>query len=577
VNALGRFSKLALAALAVGLWSAPALAQVTPGFALDRFEPSESGSEWFANDTLDLRGKFRPSFGIVADYSYRPYILVNPDGSLYSSVVTDQLFFHVGGSLVLFDRLRLGLTLPVMIVQDGSSTGGLVNGQRIALTDSANGGIGDLRVAADLRLYGRYGDAFTLAVGGRLWFPTGDQSRFLGDGDYRVGPHVSVAGDVAWFGYAASVGIVYRANDERFASHPMGTELDFSGAVGARLLDRKLLVGPEVYGSTIVADGGAFFGGHTTPLGVLGSAHYSVGDFRFGLGAGPGLSHAAGTAAFRGLASAEYAPAVRAPPPPPPPPPPPSDRDGDGIIDSEDACPDVPGIRTNDPRTNGCPSDRDHDGIIDSEDACPDVPGIRTNDPKTNGCPSDRDGDGIIDVEDACPDVPGIRTNDPKTNGCPSDRDSDGIVDTLDACPDEPGPPNADPKKNGCPLARVKDNQIVITEQIKFRFGLAVLDPVSDPILDAVLKVMLSHTEIAKIRIEGHTDSVGGAAYNKKLSDGRAAAVADWLVKHGVARTHLTNVGFGLTKPIDTNETDEGRANNRRVEFHIDGEGAPKP
>ncbi|MEO6599089.1 MAG: OmpA family protein, partial [Polyangiaceae bacterium] len=214
---------------------------------------------------------------------------------------------------------------------------------------------------------------------------------------------------------------------------------------------------------------------------------------------------------------------------------------------------------------------------IDAEDACPDLAGIKTDDPKTNGCPSDRDKDGIYDTVDACPDVPGIKTDDPKTNGCPSDRDKDSIVDTLDACPDVPGPANSDPKKNGCPLAFVQDNQIRITEQIKFRFGLAELDPVSDTVLGAVLKVMQEHTDIAKIRVEGHTDNKGAAALNKKLSNARAAAVANWLVKHGIDRSHLTSIGFGFDKPIDTNDTDEGRANNRRVEFHIEGEGKPKP
>ena len=590
----------ALAGATTLAWASPAAAQVASGIALNRFEPSETGSEWFANDTLDIRGKFRPAFGIVADYGYKPYVLINPDESENTSIVTDQLFLHVGGSLVLFDRLRLGVSLPVALNQDGSPTGGLVNGQRIVLSDTG-GGIGDLRGAADVRLVGQYGDPFTMAFGGRIWFPTGDSTKYLGDGDIRVGPHVSVAGDVGAFAYAATIGIIYRANNAPFAGHPTGSEADFGLAMGARALNKRLLIGPEVYGSTVIATSDAFFDPRSTPLGILGSAHYSAGDFRFGLGAGPGLSHAAGTAAFRALASAEYAPAI-APPPPP-------DRDGDGIIDSEDACPDVPGVRTDDPKTNGCPSDRDKDTIIDKEDACPDVPGVRTDDPKTNGCPSDRDKDTIVDTEDACPDVPGVRTDDPKTNGCPSDRDKDtiidkedacpdvpgvrtddpktngcpsdrdkdGIIDTLDACPDVPGPANQDPKKNGCPIAYVKDNQIKITEQIKFRFGLTDLDPVSSPILDAVVKIIAAHADIAKIRIEGHTDNVGSAAYNKILSDGRAAAVANWLVKHGIDRKKLTNVGYGLEKPIDTNDTDAGRANNRRVEFHIEGEGAPKP
>src|SRR4051812_42599960 len=93
--------------------SSPAEAQVAAGFALNRFEPSETGSEWFVNDTLDIRGNFRPALGVVADLAYKPYVLVNPDGSENTSIVTDQFFLHFGGSLVLFDRLRLGVNVPV--------------------------------------------------------------------------------------------------------------------------------------------------------------------------------------------------------------------------------------------------------------------------------------------------------------------------------------------------------------------------------------------------------------------------------------------------------------------------------
>jgi OOP family OmpA-OmpF porin len=563
----------AVVGAAFGAWSAPARAQLAQGFALNRFEPSESGSEWFTSDTLDIRGNLRPALGVVADLGYKPYVLENPDGSESTSIVTDQFFLHLGGSLVLFDRLRLGLSLPIAVTQDGSATGGVVDGERIALDSGA--GIGDLRAAADVRLLGNHGDAFTLAFGARMWFPTGDARKFLGDGDVRVGPRVAVAGDVGPVAYAGSVGVVYRANDHGFAGHPTGTEADFGFAAGIRALDKRLLLGPELFGSTVLTDVSAIFGGHTTPLALLGSAHYTAGDFRFGLGAGPGLSHAAGTAAFRALGSIEYAPGIADQPPPSPPPP--SDRDDDGIPDGQDACRDVTGIRTADPRTSGCPSDRDEDGVVDAQDACPDVHGIRTDDLRTNGCPSDRDKDGVNDVEDACPDLPGARTDDPKTNGCPSDRDQDGIADAVDACPDVPGPASQDPRRSGCPLAFVKDDQIQITDEIQFRFGLADLDPVSDAVLDAVLKVMQAHAEIAKIRVEGHTDNKGVAARNERLSNARAAAVASWLVKHGIDRSRLTSVGYGLTMPIDTNDTDEGRAHNRRVEFHIVGEGVSRP
>jgi outer membrane protein OmpA-like peptidoglycan-associated protein len=208
---------------------------------------------------------------------------------------------------------------------------------------------------------------------------------------------------------------------------------------------------------------------------------------------------------------------------------------------------------------------------------------VKTDDPKTNGCPSDRDKDGIADASDACPDEPGVKTDDPKTNGCPppKDRDGDGIMDPEDACPDEPGPANTDPKKNGCPIAFVKEGQIRILEQVKFRFGKAELDPASDPILDAVKRILTDRVEIKKLRIEGHTDNKGAPQLNMKLSADRAAAVMQWLVKHGIDKKRLTSQGYGMTKPIDTNDSDEGRQNNRRVEFHLaevgDASGAAPP
>ncbi len=245
------------------------------------------------------------------------------------------------------------------------------------------------------------------------------------------------------------------------------------------------------------------------------------------------------------------------------------DRDGDGIADAQDACPDVPGVKSDDPKKNGCPADRDGDGIGDAQDACPDVPGVKSDDPKKNGCPVDRDGDGIGDAQDACPDVPGVKSDDPKKNGCPLDTDGDGIVDAQDACPNDPGPSNPDPKKNGCPSVSVQGSQIVILEQVKFRTGSAEILPESAGILDAVSKALKDHPEIGKLRVEGHTDNQGAAAGNKWLSQRRAASVVAALVKRGVEAARLTPQGFGQERPIDTNATEPGRQNNRRVEFHI--------
>jgi outer membrane protein OmpA-like peptidoglycan-associated protein len=259
----------------------------------------------------------------------------------------------------------------------------------------------------------------------------------------------------------------------------------------------------------------------------------------------------------------------------------PPDRDGDGITDAVDACVNVFGVAHVDPRRNGCPSDRDDDSIVDREDACPDVPGIRSDDPKRNGCPPDRDSDGIIDDEDACIDVAGVRSDDPKRNGCPPDTDGDGILDEVDACVDEPGPPNQDPKKHGCPLAVVKGEQIRISEKVHFELNKAVIRPESDTLLEAVAKVLREHPELELVTIEGHTDSRGWPALNKRLSNDRARAVRTWLVtRGGIEPARLESVGVGADRPIADNATEEGQAQNRRVEFHIkkrrSSEPAPK-
>jgi OOP family OmpA-OmpF porin len=275
----------------------------------------------------------------------------------------------------------------------------------------------------------------------------------------------------------------------------------------------------------------------------------------------------------RGLLSFEWAPEPKKEPLVLPPALP-ADRDHDGILDRDDACPDESGIKSDDPQKNGCPppKDRDRDGILDTDDACPDEPGIKSEDPQKNGCPRpDTDKDGIFDDEDACVNEPGVRTTDPTANGCPppKDTDKDTIIDPEDACPTTPGPKDPDPKKNGCPAARIEQGQIKILERVEFENNSAKIRPESDRILNAVLALLNEHSEFTKLGVEGHTDNRGGANHNLDLSRRRAASVVKWLTEHGVAASRLSSKGLGMTKPIDSNDTDAGRQNNRRVEFHI--------
>jgi outer membrane protein OmpA-like peptidoglycan-associated protein len=373
---------------------------------------------------------------------------------------------------------------------------------------------------------------------------------------------------------------------------PTGSEIGFVATAGVRVADRMLLIGPELWGSTVVTSSDAAFVTETTPFELAFGAHLRVGGFMLGLGAGPGLNRGLGSPAVRVLGTIGYVPDASdrdkdgildgddaCPDIPGPPNRDPKlhgcpDRDKDRIIDPEDACPDVPGVPDPDPTKNGCPPpeaprDRDGDGILDEVDACPDVPGVANEDPQKHGCPPDRDGDGIIDDEDACPDVPGVRNPDPEKNGCPPDRDGDGIIDAEDACPDVPGLPNEDPELNGCPLARIEKDQIKITQRVEFEFDSAKLVPSSEPVLRAVLEILQEHPEIIDVLVEGHTDNVGKPKYNKKLSDRRAASVVKWMVEHGIDKKRLRSAGIGMDRPIESNDDEVGRQKNRRVEFHI--------
>jgi outer membrane protein OmpA-like peptidoglycan-associated protein len=212
--------------------------------------------------------------------------------------------------------------------------------------------------------------------------------------------------------------------------------------------------------------------------------------------------------------------------------------------------------------------DTDGDGIFDSEDACPEARGVESDDPALHGCPADRDKDGVLDEVDACPDNPGKASDDMRTTGCP-DQDEDGIIDAQDACPTDWGRANDDPKKNGCPVVQVGTDKIVILQKVQFAVGSATIEAASFSLLDDIARVLREHPEIKRVEIQGHTDSRGSKWLNTKLSKDRAASVLQATVERGIEKERLTSKGYGPSVPIAENKTAEGREQNRRVEFKI--------
>lgn|GEM_PF-340946 len=238
----------------------------------------------------------------------------------------------------------------------------------------------------------------------------------------------------------------------------------------------------------------------------------------------------------------------------------PVDSDMDGVPDFKDRCGRTPrGTRVD---AKGCPLDEDGDGVADHLDRCAKTPkGIAVD---ANGCPLDSDGDGVPDVQDRCPDTPaGTPVG---WGGCPADGDGDGVVDEEDACPGTPAGAPVDSR--GCPRAEVtvRGETWSVEGAVLFDVDRAELKPEALPILDHLAGFLIRNPDYLVV-VEGHTDSTGSLDHNLGLSQRRADAVRDHLVRAGVAGVRLSTNAVGPADPVAPNDTAENRARNRRVEL----------
>jgi outer membrane protein OmpA-like peptidoglycan-associated protein len=254
------------------------------------------------------------------------------------------------------------------------------------------------------------------------------------------------------------------------------------------------------------------------------------------------------------------------------------DNDRDGIPDVDDKCPDIPEDKDGIEDEDGCPegekNDRDGDGIPDNVDKCPDEPEDKDGFQDEDGCPDpDNDGDGIKDVDDLCPNDPEDKDGFEDEDGCPDpDNDHDRIPDKDDKCPNEPETYNGFEDEDGCPdrgRVVVTDTSIEILDVIYFEYNKDIIKAASYPILDAVAATMQGNPSIQLIEIQGHTDERGDDAYNLDLSDRRAKSVLKYLVDKGVDAKRLTSQGYGETQPLDRRHNEAAWAKNRRVAFLI--------
>lgn len=564
---------------------------------LDVFTPAQTARDGFATSSAEDQGHLRFGAQLYIEYGNDPLVYeTTGTPSQRVQIVDHQVVGHLGLSLGLADRVVLFAGVPMSIRMSGDPS------IHPDVPNADGSHLGDVYGGARLRLFGSRESVFVLALQATVTAPLSemidDDQSYSGDESVTVHPQVLAQINAGRLRLLVNVGARFREN-QTFLNVEVGDQLTY--ALGVLVEAAKGLdVLAEIHGATVLQQ---FFHRDEAPLEVLvGLKYRHTSGLVVGVGGGPGLVRGFGSPDFRVLATLGYtmperdeaAPRVS------------GDSDGDGIDDARDECvdeaEDVDGFEDE----NGCPElDNDGDGVPDETDECPtdaeDVDGFEDGngcpDPDDdhdgtpdvhdecrtepedmdgfedgNGCPEpDNDGDGVLDAQDRCPVVAGVARNE----GCPeSDRDSDGVPDHTDNCPDEAGTA----ANQGCreqQLVQISGEQISLVENVYFRTQSNTIDRRSFPLLDNVARVISSHPEIVRVRVEGHTDSRGGRARNVRLSLARAQAVVRYLTSRGVAADRLEAIGHGPDRPLVPNEqTEEDHARNRRVEFHI--EGAPE-
>ncbi len=581
--------------LVVAVLAAASLAgaQTAPATDVEQLwlDPSGRGSLFIGDGTTLPQAKFRA--GASLTYSYGQ--LRSVENAAFLPLLSHRVGVQVFAAIGLLDWLEIGANVPVYLYQEGDSRLGL-----------ASAGLGNPWLHAKVNVLDANKPvslAFALGVGLPVGMPLAAQT----NGGFQVAPRVQVGKRFTTWQLGAEVGFLYRPQTDYapitfsplgngpadIAGHQlwvgaMVTSLNTEGPRGEFSVRAFAPIGnqghPGIEGQLGVrwplgpvelfaSAGPGFFGEPTTPVlrAYLGAAFgneplaqprcvegraYVVTDCPDLDLDGDGVKNGADKAPTEPEDKDEFQDDDGAPDP---------DNDGDGVTDDADKCRDVAGVKEND----GCPdTDGDNDGVVDRLDKCGDKAEDKDGFEDTDGCPeADNDGDGIADEVDACRDVAGIA----QEKGCPAkDEDKDGVANHEDNCPTEAGV-----KENqGCPAAKkqlvvITAEKLKILDRVYFDNGKATIQKKSFGLLDNLAAVLTAHGEIPLVQVEGHTDNVGKPEKNKALSQARAEAVRDYLVKKGVATERLRPVGFGDERPAEPNDTPAGRDANRRVEFNL--------
>jgi len=596
-----------------------AIAEPAGNIDLNGFRPAMDSRGYLTINASQVLGDRELSFGLGSLDWGSGLLKLSGNGATYSidNIIAATLIgaygIHAGPI-----ELEFGASVPFVIM---SGDRGPDQGDKEFKLDGQ--GIGSIGLHYKTRfLKTSRAPHIGLGVVASLYLPTVNPTdRFLGEakgsttgaGSGKLVPQVmgildKEFGRTGALRLAINSGIRLRSNETFTNSDPgpdgapvtnqsvtVGTEIPFGFGLAYAISRQKFDLVGEIYGALPLGSSANYM-----PLEALGGVKlYLARNSFLSLGAGRGLvPNKGGSPDFRATIGIVFEPNI-------------GDRDGDGIKDDVDKCPDEPEDFDGFEDEDGCPDpDNDRDGIPDVDDKCPDIPEDKNGVEDADGCPeranNDRDGDGIPDNLDKCPDQPedfdgfqdadgcpdpdndgdgipdvdDLCPNDPEdkdgfedADGCPDpDNDHDRIPDKDDKCPNEPETYNGYQDADGCPdrgRVVVTETTIEILDVIYFDYNKDTIQSRSFPILDAIAATLQGNPSIQQIEIQGHTDERGDDAYNLDLSDRRAKSVMKYLVDKGVDAKRLTAQGYGETQPLDRAHNEKAWAKNRRVAFLI--------
>jgi outer membrane protein OmpA-like peptidoglycan-associated protein len=638
-------------ASALVLAAVPAEAQLKSGpIDLQLFRTAADSKGYFTLNGAQVLAPLDVSFGLVSTMAWTPLKLErtmsDSNGNPYTStakvknLITTTLQGAIGLAQTDHLGLQIGVVLPI-VVMSGSGTPTDLGAQRDNNDDNSHQmdsqGLGDLVIHPKIRLVNPSRKKIGVSILPSLVLPTGDKKHFMGEGQLIFQPSLVV--DANWGRHgvlrtAINVGARIRTKGastfiDNGESFPRDSRVVAGGTMEATNTNKGIKVGNEVLAGLgvawglvpfrfdLVAEAYGFAGLNSKKLencngsscsesamrpgaeAIAGIKLYLAANSFFMAGGGyqviPSSYGAAKGRAFLGFV---FEPGM-------------GDRDGDGIKDDVDQCPDDPEDYDGFEDENGCPDpDNDQDKILDEVDNCPNDPETYNGFKDEDGCPDgvtrDRDGDGIPDDVDKCPDQPedfdgfededgcpdldndkdgildkvDLCPNDPEDfdgfedkDGCPDpDNDRDRIPDTSDKCPNDPETYNGFEDEDGCPdkgLVVVQRGKLEILDKIYFETDKDEILPRSFPLLDQIAGTIKGHPEIKLIEVQGHADERGDDEHNLDLTDRRAKSVVRALEDRDVSLGRLRGKGYGETKPICTQHNEDCWSKNRRVEFII--------